>query len=84
MAAEHERAVAALRASYAAAPGGRPVRLAKTDDQPLPVPARPADAASTSAASPACIDVDPAARTADVQGMCTYERLRRRDAAVTG
>lgn len=72
---EHERAVAVLRASYAAVPDGSPVRLAKKTSNLF----RP-----RSAAGPAGLDVsgldgvieiDPLARTADVQGMCTYEDL---------
>ena len=44
--------------------------------QPVPPAVRaPARPASTSAAWTACSSVDPAARTADVQGMCTYEDL---------
>ena len=75
MAAEHERAVAALRASYAAVPAGQPVRLAKRTSNLFRSAARPRGPGWTSAASPGCITSTPAGRTADVQGMCTYERL---------
>jgi FAD/FMN-containing dehydrogenase len=63
---EHERAVAVLRASYAAVPDGSPVRLAKKTSNLF----RP-----RSAAGPAGLDVsgldgvieiDPLGRTADV------------------
>ncbi|HQR25555.1 MAG TPA: FAD-binding oxidoreductase [Nocardioides sp.] len=73
--AAHERAVARLRASYAALPAGAPVRLAKPTSNLF----RPRE----SAAAPGLdvsglrgvVCVDLVARTADVQGMCTYEDL---------
>ena len=72
---EHERAVAALRDSYAAVPPGRPVRLAKKTSNLF----RPRTAAGPRGLDVSglggVLDVDPARRTADVQGMCTYERL---------
>jgi FAD/FMN-containing dehydrogenase len=71
----HERAVDTLLTSYAAIPRGTPVRLAKRTSNLF----RP----RTAAAGPGLdvsgltgvLAVDPVARTADVQGMCTYERL---------
>jgi FAD/FMN-containing dehydrogenase len=72
---QHERAVAALRASYAAVPADRPVRLAKRTSNLF----RPRAATGTPGLDVSgltgVLHVDPDARTADVQGMCTYERL---------
>lgn len=73
--AAHEAAVARLRASYDAIPDGAPVRLAKHTSNLF----RP----RTATGSPGLdvggltgvLRVDPEARTADVQGMCTYEDL---------
>jgi FAD/FMN-containing dehydrogenase len=72
----HVDAVARLRASYAAIPPGQPVRLAKRTSNLF----RPRTAAKDLAGLDisgldGVISVDPQARTADVQGMCTYERL---------
>jgi FAD/FMN-containing dehydrogenase len=71
----HSRAVAALRASYAAIRTGEPVRLAKRTSNLF----RPRSAAEAPGLDVSGLDgvisVDPVARTADVQGMCTYERL---------
>ncbi|MFN8194018.1 MAG: FAD-binding oxidoreductase [Nocardioidaceae bacterium] len=64
-----------LRASYAALPPGAPVRLAKRTSNLF----RPRDAASAPgldvSALTGVIAIDAQARTADVQGMCTYEDL---------
>ncbi|MER5453780.1 FAD-binding oxidoreductase [Micromonospora sp. NPDC002389] len=72
---DHDVAVAQLRRSYAAVPPGRPVRLAKRTSNLF----RPRDAPRTAGLDVSglggVLGVDPAARTADVQGMCTYERL---------
>ena len=72
---DHKRAVELLRASYAAIPVGDPVRLAKRTTNLF----RPRAATTTSGLDVSglhgVIAVDPAARTADVQGMCTYEDL---------
>ncbi|MFI7075791.1 FAD-binding oxidoreductase [Micromonospora sp. NPDC049903] len=72
---DHDVAVAQLRRSYAAVPPGRPVRLAKRTSNLF----RPRDAPRTAGLDVSglggVLAVDPAARTADVQGMCTYERL---------
>lgn len=71
----HERAVERLRASYAAVPTGAPVRLAKKTSNLF----RPRAATSAPGLDVSGLDgviaVDPEARTADVQGMCTYEDL---------
>jgi len=71
---DHSQAVAALRGQYAAIPAGAPVRLAKPTsnlfrfraDQPGGL-----DVARFNRV----LSVDPAARTAQVQGMTTYEDL---------
>jgi len=72
---QHEAAVASLRESYAAIPPGQPVRLAKHTSNLF----RRRTAAPTVGLEVAGLDgviaVDPVARTADVQGMCTYEHL---------
>lgn len=71
----HEQAVARLRASYAAIPAGAPVRLAKqTSNLFRPRAATTAPGLDVSGLT-GVIEVDPAARTAQVQGMCTYEDL---------
>jgi FAD/FMN-containing dehydrogenase len=71
----HASAVAALRASYAAVPAGQPVRLAKRTSNLF----RPRASTDTPGLDVAglggVLSVDPVARTADVQGVCTYERL---------
>ncbi len=67
--------MAALEASYAALPPGAPVRLAKRTSNLF----RPRAAAGVPGLDVSGLDgvlaVDPVARTADVQGMCTYEDL---------
>ena len=72
---EHERAVDRLRASYAAIPAGAPVRLRKRTSNLF----RPRTATHTPGLDVSGLDgviaIDPVARTADVQGMCTYEDL---------
>lgn len=72
---EHLRAVEALRRSYAAIPAGAPVRLAKRTSNLF----RFRDPARTPGLDVAGLDkvlrVDREARTADVQGMTTYEDL---------
>jgi len=73
--AAHEAAVHRLRASYDALPQGAPVRLAKKTTNLFrprqPQAARGLDVSGLGGV----IDVDVEARTADVQGMCTYEHL---------
>ncbi|MGW4499549.1 FAD-binding oxidoreductase [Micromonospora sp. NPDC004336] len=72
---DHDGAVARLRRSYAAVPAGEPVRLAKRTSnlfRPRNAPRAPGlDVGGLTGV----LDVDPVARTADVQGMCTYEDL---------
>ncbi len=71
----HARAVQALQASYAAVPPDQPVRLAKRTSN-LFRPRAPRSGAGLDVSGlGGVLDVDPVARTADVQGMCTYERL---------
>ena len=72
--AAHERAVDTLRRSYRAIPPGTPVRLAKRTSNLF----RPRDRAVAGLdvdALSGVISIDLVARTADVQGMCTYETL---------
>jgi FAD/FMN-containing dehydrogenase len=71
----HDEAVARLRASYDAVPLGVPVRLAKKTSNLF----RPRDPNHSPGLDVSglggVISVDVQARTADVQGMCTYEHL---------
>ncbi len=71
----HAAAVDRLRRSYAAIPAGQTVRLAKRTSNLF----RPRAASQTPGLDVSGLDgvisVDPVARTADVQGMCTYETL---------
>ncbi len=72
--ARHEEGVRRLLASYRALPPDRPVRLAKSTSNLF----RPREAVSDGldvSGLTGVIAIDPAARTADVQGMCTYETL---------
>jgi FAD/FMN-containing dehydrogenase len=73
--AAHRQSVSALRQQYAALPPGAPVRLAKKTSNLFRF--RPPAAGPTLAAAPfdQVLSVDPVTRTADVQGMVTYERL---------
>jgi FAD/FMN-containing dehydrogenase len=71
----HAKAVAALTASYAAIAAGTEIRLAKrTSNLFRPRTVRPQAGLDVSGLDGVLL-VDPVARTADVQGMCTYERL---------
>ena len=73
--AQHNEAVRRLQQSYAAVPADAPVRLAKRTSNLF----RPRDAVASAGLDVSglggVISVDPVARTADVQGMCTYEDL---------
>ena len=72
---QHQEAVDRLRASYDALAPGAPVRLAKRTSNLF----RPRAAVAVEGLDVAGLDgvvhVDPVTRTADVQGMCTYEDL---------
>ena len=74
-ATDHGTARERLLAQYAAIPAGAPVRLAKRTSNLF----RPRSATATPGLDVSGLDrvlsVDPVARTADVQGMTTYERL---------
>jgi FAD/FMN-containing dehydrogenase len=71
----HERGVEQLRASYAAIPAGSPVRLAKPTSNLFRARSG-TDAPGLDVSGLAgVVQVDPETRTADVQGMCTYETL---------
>jgi FAD/FMN-containing dehydrogenase len=75
--AAHRRAVRTLRESYARIPPGRPVRLAKATSNLFRF-RDPAGAPGLDVSDfDAVIHVNPLARTADVQGMTTYESLVR-------
>ncbi|MEJ7834190.1 MAG: FAD-binding oxidoreductase [Nocardioides sp.] len=73
--AAHEAAVARLRASYAAITSGAPVRLAKQTTNLFRSRTAPTAAGLDVSGLTGMIEVDPDARTAEVQGMCTYEHL---------
>jgi FAD/FMN-containing dehydrogenase len=71
----HDAAVERLRASYDAIPAGSPVRLAKkTSNLFRPRAATDAPGLDVSGLN-GVIAIDVAGKTADVQGMCTYEDL---------
>ena len=73
--AAHAAAVRRLQQSYAALPPGSPVRLAKrTSNQVRPRETVAGSGLDVSGLT-GVIEVDPGARTADVQGLCTYEDL---------
>ncbi len=72
---EHDQAVGRLRASYQRIPPGEPVRLAKRSSN-LFRPRTAVDSPGLDVSGlTGVISVDAEARTADVQGMCTYEDL---------
>jgi FAD/FMN-containing dehydrogenase len=74
-ASAHRAAVDALTDSYRAVPAGQQVRLAKrTSNLFRPRTAETVAALDVSGLT-GVISIDPAARTADVQGMCSYETL---------
>jgi FAD/FMN-containing dehydrogenase len=72
---QHADAVERLRASYAAIPAGAPVRLAKATTNLFRVRSSTATPGLDVSGLTGVIEVDAAARTAEVQGMCTYEDL---------
>ncbi|MET0467213.1 MAG: FAD-binding oxidoreductase [Aeromicrobium sp.] len=72
---KHETAVAALRASWDAVPADRPVRLAKRTSNLFRPRSLPDGPGLDVSGLDGVIEIDAVAHTADVQGMCTYERL---------
>ena len=64
-----------LRESYAALPPGAPVRLAKQTSNLFRVRGTSDGPGLDVSGLTGVVDVDPVRRTADVQGMCTYEHL---------
>ena len=72
---QHNAAVAQLTASYAAIPAGAPVRLAKKTTNLFRARAATTAPGLDVSGLTGVIEVDPIAKTADVQGMCTYEDL---------
>ncbi|MEJ7630528.1 MAG: FAD-binding oxidoreductase [Nocardioidaceae bacterium] len=72
---QHAAAVERLRESYAAIPDDQPVRLAKRTSNLFRRRASAPSVGLDVAGLDGVVDVDPVARTADVQGMCTYEHL---------
>ncbi len=71
----HHAAVERLLASYRAIPADAPVRLAKKTSNLFRARAASDAPGLDVSGLGGVIRVDPAARTADVQGMCTYEDL---------
>jgi FAD/FMN-containing dehydrogenase len=71
----HDRAVARLLESYRAVPAGAPVRLAKRTSNLFRVRARTDAPGLDVTGLTGVLHVDVAGRTADVQGMCSYEDL---------
>ncbi|WP_244929141.1 FAD-binding oxidoreductase [Nocardioides sp. W7] len=71
----HERAVQRLRASYTAIPPGSPVRLAKKTSNLFRARAATTAPGLDVTGLTGVLEVDPVTRTAEVQGMCTYEDL---------
>ncbi|HET6628062.1 MAG TPA: FAD-binding oxidoreductase, partial [Nocardioidaceae bacterium] len=73
--AAHERAVRRLTSSYEAIPRGEPVRLAKRTSNLFRARARTDAPGLDVSGLTGVVAIDSGARTADVQGMCTYEDL---------
>jgi len=72
---QHEAAVARLRASYDEIPAGAPVRLAKRTSNLFRPRVKAQGKGLDVSGLDGVIEVDVAGRTAQVQGMCTYEAL---------
>jgi len=72
---QHAQAVERLLHSYEAIPPGQPVRLAKKTSNLFRARAASSAPGLDVDGLGGVIAVDPQARTADVQGMCTYEHL---------
>ncbi len=73
--AAHEAGVERLLDSYRAIPPGERVRLAKRTSNLFRARAASTVPGLDTSGLTGVVDVDPEARTADVQGMCTYEDL---------
>ncbi|MBF6842116.1 FAD-binding oxidoreductase, partial [Acinetobacter baumannii] len=72
----HQDGVRRMVESFRAVPAGEPVRLAKrTSNLFRPRPSSSSSPGLDTTGLERVISVDPDARTADVQGMCTYENL---------
>ena len=74
-AVRHDEAVQRLLDSYRRMPPGAPVRLAKRTSNLFRSKAGPSGSGLDVSGLDDVLAVDPHSRTADVQGMCTYERL---------
>src|SRR6476469_5528253 len=74
-ASAHRVAVEALTDSYRAIPAGQQVRLAKRTSNLFRPRTADAVAGLDVSGLTGVISIDPVARTADGQGMCTYETL---------
>jgi FAD/FMN-containing dehydrogenase len=74
-AAAHHAGVDRLVASYRAIPAGSPVRLAKRTSNLFRARAATDVPGLDTSGLTGVVDIDPEGRTADVQGMCTYEDL---------
>ncbi|HET7682851.1 MAG TPA: FAD-binding oxidoreductase [Marmoricola sp.] len=75
---QHREAVERLRSSYAAVPPAQTVRLAKRTTNLFRAREQPRSQGGGGldvSGLDGVISIDPAGRTADVQGMCTYEDL---------
>lgn len=73
--ASHDEGVRRLVESFRAVPPGEPVRLAKRTSNLFRPRASSSSPGLDTTGLTRVISVDPDARTADVQGMCTYEDL---------
>jgi FAD/FMN-containing dehydrogenase len=71
----HRDAVQRLEASYRAIPAGSPVRLAKQTSNLFRLRAGTDHPGLDVSGLTGVLEVDPASRTAEVAGMCTYENL---------
>jgi FAD/FMN-containing dehydrogenase len=72
---DHREAVQRLQTSYRAIPAGSPVRLAKRTSNLFRFRAATGHPGLDVSGLTGVLQVDPASRTADVAGMCTYENL---------
>ena len=75
LSSQHEARTERLRRQYAGAPGGASVQLAKSSSNLFRTRRRYGATRLDVGGLDGVLAVDPVARTADVQGMTTYERL---------